>query len=269
MSKINEAISNLHEIDMESIRRRNESSISDVAKFIVAISYMIFVVSFNKYEITGICSMFLFLIMSSIVEDISIIKGMIKAKYILALLFIAGIANPFFDRNVVYTFENIMVTSGMISMFTLFLKGFLTVCCAYFLMIQIGIEGICNTLYKFHLPQSLITMILLMYRYIIVLLKEIERMLIAYKLRAPNQKGIHVSAWGSFAGLLLTRSVDRASEVYDCMMLRGYDGSIYVNRNGKNDFLNSILYVIGWGIVFVVLRFVPVFTIVGNIILNR
>jgi cobalt/nickel transport system permease protein len=46
----------------------------------------------------------------------------------------------------------------------------------------------------------------------------------AYHLRAPGQKGIQVSAWGSFLGQLLLRSMDRAQELYAAMLLRGYDG---------------------------------------------
>ena len=44
----------------------------------------------------------------------------------------------------------------------------------------------------------------------------------AYLLRAPGQKGIHISAWGSFLGQLLLRSMDRAQELWNSMQLRGY-----------------------------------------------
>ena len=49
-------------------------------------------------------------------------------------------------------------------------------------------------------------------------------MIQAYSLRAPNQKGIHISAWGSFLGQLLLRSMDRAQELYYSMLLRGFRG---------------------------------------------
>ena len=52
-------------------------------------------------------------------------------------------------------------------------------------------------------------------------------MITAYQLRAPGQKGIHVSAWGSFLGQLLLRSMDRASTLYDSMCLRGFYGEFY------------------------------------------
>ena len=46
----------------------------------------------------------------------------------------------------------------------------------------------------------------------------------AYRLRAPGQKGVHISAWGPFLGQLLLRSMDRAQELYGSMLLRGYRG---------------------------------------------
>ena len=49
----------------------------------------------------------------------------------------------------------------------------------------------------------------------------------SYALRAPGQKGIHFSAWGSFLGQLLLRSMDRAEELYSSMRLRGFRGEFY------------------------------------------
>ncbi len=49
----------------------------------------------------------------------------------------------------------------------------------------------------------------------------------AYSLRAPGQKGVHISAWGSFLGQLLLRSMDRAEELFNSMQLRGFDGAFY------------------------------------------
>ena len=49
----------------------------------------------------------------------------------------------------------------------------------------------------------------------------------AYSLRAPGQKGIHISAWGSFLGQLLLRSMDRAEALYHSMLLRGFRGEYY------------------------------------------
>ena len=101
-------------------------------------------------------------------------------------------------------------------------------------------------------------------RYIIVLLKEAERITLAYEMRAPGQKGIHWKAWGSLAGQLLLRSIDRAQVVYESMMLRGYDGIFRLVRK-KSGFGVSAGYVAGWMAVFLAFRILPLFEIVGGI----
>ena len=49
----------------------------------------------------------------------------------------------------------------------------------------------------------------------------------AYRLRAPNQKGVHFKVWGTLAGQLLLRSMDRANEVYESMTMRSNRGKLY------------------------------------------
>ena len=55
----------------------------------------------------------------------------------------------------------------------------------------------------------------------------------AYRLRAPGQKGVHISAWGSFLGQLLLRSMDRAQQLYGSMLLRGYSGEFFYCKPEK------------------------------------
>ena len=69
------------------------------------------------------------------------------------------------------------------------------------------------------------SLVFLTYRYISVLLKEAEILWTAYSLRAPGQRGIHISAWGSFLGQLLLRSMDKANELYQSMIQRGFRGN--------------------------------------------
>ena len=66
----------------------------------------------------------------------------------------------------------------------------------------------------------------------------------AYKLRAPGQRGIHISAWGSFLGQLLLRSMDRAEELYAGMQLRGFNGEFHyaeVKQARCTDYLWAVL----------------------------
>ena len=86
----------------------------------------------------------------------------------------------------------------------------------------------------------------------------------AYHLRAPGQKGIHVSAWGSFLGQLLLRSMDRAQELYSSMMLRGYHEHFHYADIPRFS-LRDGLYLLGCLAFFLLLRLVPVAQLLGGL----
>ena len=95
---------------------------------------------------------------------------------------------------------------------------------SFLLMATTTIEAICRALRQLHVPKLLTNLLLLTFRYVGLLLSEVAVMQQAYSLRAPGQKGIHISAWGSFLGQLLLRSMDRAQALYESMELRGFSG---------------------------------------------
>lgn len=111
-----------------------------------------------------------------------------------------GIANIFYDRNVIMFLGGIPITGGMLSFVTLFLKGAFAVYGAYFLLLTVGIDRLCMALRKLKVPRMMVTVLLLTYRYLIVLLKEAQRMMQAYELRSFRHRGIHIRAWGLFRG---------------------------------------------------------------------
>ena len=90
-------------------------------------------------------------------------------------------------------------------------------------------------------------------------------MMNAYTLRAPGQKGIHVSAWGSFLGQLLLRSMDRAQQLYESMQMRGFRGEFYYASEEPYQ-KKDALYLLLWMTVFLLLRFVNLSELLGNIV---
>ena len=109
----------------------------------------------------------------------------------------------------------------------------------------------------------IVTMLLLTYRYIAVMMEEVSVMTVAYHLRAPGQKGVHYSAWGSFLGQLLLRSMDRAEELYSSMQLRGFGGEFWyaeVKKAGAGD----VLYGVGALLLFALCRRYNVAGLLGS-----
>ena len=129
------------------------------------------------------------------------------------------------------------------------------------------IDVLCAALRKFHVPATLVTLLLLTYRYIGVMTEELAVMTEAYHLRAPGQKGIHVSAWGSFLGQLLLRSMDRAEELYNSMLLRGYHQHFHY-APVKQCQAGDRLFALGCMALFLALRFVNLAELVGGLLVR-
>ena len=168
-----------------------------------------------------------------------------------------GIFNPFFDKRVVAEmalFPGLKITGGMISMLTLMLKGFYSILSAYILIATTSIEQICYALRLLHIPKVIVIVILLIYRYFGLMGNEADRIATAYMLRAPRQKGINYKAWGTLVGQWLLRSMDRAGNVYESMMLRGFKGDFSVQK--KSPKLFDHVYVLVWICAFIVIRFI-------------
>ncbi len=267
MNKQTQAIHNIHEADELAQRDSFLISLHPLSKLLVTIVYIMTVMSFHKYDWNGLMTMSLYLIIIMITGELSLLGALRRLKIVLMAVFFLGIANPFFDREIAYSIGAYQIRFGMISMLTLFFKAAFAVFASYILIKTTSIEDICYALQKLHVPSILITEIMLIHRYLIMMLRETQRMFQAYQLRAPGQKGIHYSAWGSFVGQLLLRSMDRAQRIHDGMLLRGFQGTFYPNiRTYRVGF--SILYAALWCIAIITLRLVPLFTIIGRIVIH-
>lgn len=264
MNRIKDAIYQVHFIDNIANNNRYLNKIHPLVKLLIAILYILLLTSINKYDLTRTLTMGIYLIIVSIIGDLSIRNCIKRLKIVLLLLLIIGIANPILDRNIIAYIGKIPITTGMISAVTLILKGAFAMISSYFLIITTGVENICYALKKIHIPNILITVFMLIYRYTIVFLKEVEKIWTAYSLRAPEQKGVNFKVWGSMIGNLMIRSIDKAQIVYESMELRGFTPDTFFVKEQKTDRTSIIYFITGILLLFVI-RFVPVFEIVGNI----
>ena len=159
------------------------------------------------------------------------------------------------------------ISGGVISMLTLMLKGVLCLMASFLLVATTPFDCICASLRKMHVPKTLVTLLLLTFRYVGVMTEELAVMTDAYHLRAPGQKGIHVSAWGSFLGQLLLRSMDRAQELYSSMLLRGYHQHFHYAPVKPFRGRDAVYLVFSIGL-FLALRFVDLSQMLGHIVVR-
>lgn len=269
MNKLESAISEFSLLEEQAGEDTPLNNKPALLKLLLTIWYILLTVSFDKYDLLGLLSMGIYPLVLFLLYDIPFLRCLKRIRLILPFIILAGMVNPFFDKSVIAVAGDIRISGGMISMFTLMLKGFLTVFAGYLLIVSTSIEKICGALLKLHVPSLIVTMILLIYRYLSLLLIETNRVMQAYRLRAPGQKGVQIKAWGSFAGLLLLRSMDRAECVYESMCLRGFERNRNAFQYAVRDKIKTGEYVwfLLWAAGLLFLRRFPLFTAVGDLFL--
>ena len=264
MNKMQKALLELSDMDDLAARSSAIHSLNPAAKLLATIAYVAVVLSFGKYRLSGLVVMLLWPVLLFQLSGIPVHLCFYKLRLVLPLVLAVGLFNPFFDRAPLLYLGTLAVSGGVVSMLTLMLKGTLCLMASFLLMATTGIDSLCACLRKLHFPGLLVTLLLLTYRYVGVMTEELAVMTEAYQLRAPGQKGIQRSAWGSFLGQLLLRSMDRAQELYASMLLRGYHEHFHYAPD-RPFRLRDALFLSGSLAVFCLLRFVPVAELLGSL----
>lgn len=265
MDKLTKAQQELSELDSLASGDSLLHNLHPLAKLLTTILYIGLVVSFHKYQLSGLSVMVLYPVFLYQAAGIPISTCFRKLKLVMPLVCAVGIVNPFLDHTPMMLIGSFTVTGGMISMVSLMFKGIFSLMASFLLITTTPIDTICAALRMVHCPDILTTLLLLTYRYIGVMIREVSIMTEAYALRAPGQKGIHISAWGSFLGQLLLRSMDRAQELYSSMRLRGFNGDFFY-ADIPNFSLSSFIFALVSIIILILFRFIDIASLMGAMI---
>lgn len=222
LNKMERALSELGHMDELAVQSSPVHDLNAGAKLLSTIVYILIVMSFDKYDLSGLVPMLLWPVLLYQISGIPVSTCFYKLRIVMPLVMAVGLFNPLFDREIMLRIGSIGISGGVISMLTLMLKGVLCLMMSFLLVATTPFDTICAAMRTAHVPMTLVTLLLLTYRYVGVMTEELAVMTDAYHLRAPGQKGIQFSAWGSFLGQLLLRTMDRAQELYAGMLLRGY-----------------------------------------------
>ena len=264
MNKMQKAMRELAEMDELAARSSPIHTLHPTAKLLATVVYILVTLSFDKYDLRGLLPMVLWPVLLFQISGTEVRSCFYKLRIVLPLVMAVGLFNPLFDRTVLLRIGGLSVSGGAISMLTLMLKGVFCLMASFLLMATTSIDRLCAALRQLHVPKILVTLLLLTFRYVGVITEELSVMTDAYHLRAPGQKGIHISAWGSFLGQLLLRSMDRAQELYSSMLLRGYHQHFHYVEV-KPFRIADALYLAGCILFFLLLRMCDLAQLVGRV----
>ena len=183
--------------------------VKPLPKLIVTLVYLVCVLSLDRFALARLAPYLFYPVIVSALADVPVGLLLRRASVALPFCLFAGLGNLLIDRSPV-------------SLLVLLAR---TLLCTAAVLLPVAVTPfakLTETLRYLRVPEMLVTLLELVYRYVGILAGEAADMLAAFRLRAGGARWPRVREFGSFAGQLLLRSADRAERVYRAMQCRGY-----------------------------------------------
>lgn len=218
---------NLGYLDTLSYKNTVIHRLDPQTKVIATFAFVVTVVSFPKYAVTGLLPFFLFPVLLFALGDIPVWFILRKVLAVSVFAVFVGIFNPLLDNHAMYNFFGLQISGGWVSFLSIILKFLLTISAALLLIATTSFPGICQALGKMGIPGLFISQLLFLYRYIFVLMEEAMRMVRAREMRSFGARGQGLRTFVSLIGTLFLRTVERAERIYCAMLSRGFTGTVH------------------------------------------
>jgi len=238
------------------------------AKVLATLVFIVCVISFGRYQLSPLIPFFIF--PAVLIGTADLPAGYLARKVLLVCPFAlaVGIFNPIFDTELLLHLGPLGVSGGWVSCLSIVVRAALTVSAALVLVAVTGFPAICRALEQLGMPNAFAVQLIFLYRYIFVLTEEGGRAARARKLRAFGHKGLGMSSYSSLIGSLLLRTWQRAERVHMAMLARGFSG-VFPTRQQFRFGRAEFLYLSGWSILFLILRFNNVTAFLGSLITGQ
>lgn len=265
MARINAASFDLTHLDRLALGNTFLHRLDPRAKVLVTAVFIISVVSFGKYEVSGLVPFALFPAVMMAQGNIPFSVIVRKAFFVLPFAVAIGIFNPFFDREVLVLLGPLAINAGWVSCASIVVRSLLTVSAALILVAVTGFPAVCWALERMGMPRTFAMQLLFLYRYIFVLVEEARNASRARELRSAGKASMGMATFGSLVGHLLLRTWERAERIHMAMLARGFTGEFHARREYRFG-LKDLLFLLGWSSLFIIMRQWNVSRIFGNLV---
>lgn len=232
-SRIEQAIITLNSGQLPAAPDSHIAGIDSRALLIITLIYITALLSVPLHSAGMLIWFAVYPIVSAPLGHIAYERVFMKSLIVLPLLVAIGIFNPIYDHTAAFTAGPLTVSEGWVSFLSIIIRGLLSVQALLLLIHVAGFNHICEALRALHVPQVLVTQLLMAYRYMGVLLEEALTMHRARMARGYGRKSYPPSMWGPFVGQLLIRSIERSRRIFTAMQARGFNGSLTVTAATK------------------------------------
>jgi cobalt/nickel transport system permease protein len=219
------------------------SKCSPITKTFFALSALFISVSASIFDVPGVVSFIVpvvvFIICTSLTLGVAKVKAHLYLDLftyptymlVLSCIFLAlffGSGTPLIEIPLPWTTWTIF--NGGISMsINAFLRVESALSCLFFLVLTTSITDLCVLLRRIHIPQVMVEMSMLVYRYIFLFLEISEKMTLAQKLRLRRSGWLSsIRSLALLIGSLFIRTLDQGERTLVAMNARGYDGEMRI-----------------------------------------
>ena len=267
MSRLETAFYDLGRLDLLSEKNTPVHRLDPRVKVVITLLFIIYVVSFDRYEVARLLPFFLFPAVLVGMADLPFYYLWRKLLLVSPFVLFIGIFNPFLDREILLQIGPFGISGGWISLLSILLRFILSAGAGLLLIATTGFPAICMALESLGAPKVFTVQLLMLYRYLFVLVEESIRMMRAYTLRSVAKKKIGYTVFRNLLGNLLLRTLDRAQRIHMAMLSRAFTGEIMIARQFR--FGTAELFSLAGSIVLLTfMRFVDVAEFLGKILLE-
>lgn len=221
MADIRSKINDLYSLEQLAAGQTVLHRLHPLGKLLVTFVYLICLLSLDSCALHRLAPFLFYPIICTAAASIP--PGMIVKRAIWALPFalLAGLANVFLNRAPALQIGSVVISAGMLSLAVLLLRTFLSVSAVLILAAVTPFARLTAQLRRLRLPEVLIALTEMTYRYLGILAEEAVNLLTAFRLRSKGRQWPNLREFAPLAGQLLLRSSDRAERVYNAMQCRG------------------------------------------------
>lgn len=266
MAAIESQIFDLGGLDALARGRSAVHRLDPRAKLLVALAFIITVVSFGKYELAGLAPLFVYPVAIAALGGLPARPIVIRLLLAAPFVVLVGAFNPLIDRAIVARLGAVEVSGGWVSFLSIIARSLLTLSAGLILIATTGMTAVCAALGSFGVPRVFVIQLLLLYRYLFVLADEAARMVRAFTLRAGGGR-VPLRIFGSLAGQLLLRALERAQRLHVAMLCRGFDGEFRLMRPLRPGWAD-LIFVAGWITFFALVRFYNLPALLGHAVMG-
>ena len=229
------------------------------AKWLVVLVFAVTATSFGKYEISRLMPLFFFPFAMIALSGVPVADVLKRTALAVPFILLVGLFNPFFDRCVLVNLWGVPLTGGWVSFLSITLRSVLVVSSVVLLSLTTRSDRLFTGLGGLGVPSLLVVQLQFLNRYILLLAGEAQRIVRAHSLRSGSRRsGVSLFLSGPMLGILLLKSMDRATRVHWAMLARGFDGEIRTSCPLKFSWQRDGAFVLIWIAFFGAARFIDI-----------